>query len=315
MRLRPANYCTHAITCLFEQRKNLADAGILTETGAQNYSALVYSLFNAIKFVLPEHGRMYEFSMSGRETLDPPEGQEIYFNRPENCMSFTPYEVDSWATPFPITAFEYSHPERNGGRHTFGELSTRRIVLCMDAGEHTAITGVWWFDHMQTWLPAKVSILVKKVTEGLKISVAPQFEELYGQCDIDEGLYNDMYDEITVLVNVFTFLRCNNVGIESISAPKSLNKKRAKKKKVPLFEYRVLELKQDSTIKYEPATNGRKRKSPRMHLRRGHIRTYASGESTFVTACMVGKDGDGFLHKDYRVQRKSPERENGAFPI
>lgn len=75
---------------------------------------------------------------------------------------------------------------------------------------------------------------------------------------------------LLALLGLMTILRCDNAPTEVIPAPKFLNRKRAKKKKPLIPEYRTLHVTDHTARNSHPATGTYA--SPRTHWRRGHIR-------------------------------------------
>lgn len=100
-------------------------------------------------------------------------------------------------------------------------------------------------------------------------------------------------------MNLFYILGCSNVETADNPAPAALNKKRARAGKFPVLEYKTLVLKIDA-----PRTSGQAgggtHASPRVHLRRGHVRRLESGRRAWVQACVVGST-HGMVLKDYRI--------------
>lgn len=108
--------------------------------------------------------------------------------------------------------------------------------------------------------------------------------------------------------NLFYVLGCSNVATSDIPAPASLNKKRARAGKLPLFEYKTLVVKLDE--KHNPGIAlGGTHSSPRLHLRRGHVRRLDSGRRVWVQSCVVGSK-HGIIVKDYRITTKQSSQEN-----
>lgn len=99
-------------------------------------------------------------------------------------------------------------------------------------------------------------------------------------------------------LNFFYILGCANVEVVDIPAPRKLNQKREKSGRYPLLEYKTLALKLDAKHTSRPAAGGT-HASPRVHLRRGHVRQLESGRRIWVQACVVGAK-EGVIVKDYR---------------
>lgn len=94
-------------------------------------------------------------------------------------------------------------------------------------------------------------------------------------------------------------LNCVNTKRVEHPAPKFMNQKRAAKGKQPLFSFWTLHLPGPAANDAPPL--GGTHASPRLHLRRGHIRQYAPGKYTWVEACVVGNKQAGMVAKDYAL--------------
>jgi hypothetical protein len=104
------------------------------------------------------------------------------------------------------------------------------------------------------------------------------------------------------LVSVFlTALKCTNTKTIENHPPAKLQKKRKKQGKVPLFSYHTLHL-DIPNKKNNGESLGGTHASPRLHLRRGHIREYQPGKFCWVQPCMVGDPEKGFVGKDYQAR-------------
>ncbi len=86
-------------------------------------------------------------------------------------------------------------------------------------------------------------------------------------------------------------------------APKFINREREKKGKPPLFSHHLVTIGAEGYRELErevetipPAS----RLSPRLHLRRGHIRHLRSGKEIWIRSCTVGTEEQGTVSHDYR---------------
>lgn len=108
-------------------------------------------------------------------------------------------------------------------------------------------------------------------------------------------------DEISKMAAMFiSALNCSNIEYIDNPAPEALNRKRVKAGKVPLFSYKTLHIKvgpKEASINPMGGTHA----SPRVHLRRGHIRRLTDLRTTWVSACVVGNKELGMIHKEYAV--------------
>lgn len=103
----------------------------------------------------------------------------------------------------------------------------------------------------------------------------------------------------SVLCRFVMALNCVNTRRVEHPAPKFMNQKRAAKGRQPLFSFWTLHLPGSAANDGTPF--GGTHASPRLHLRRGHIRQYAPGKYTWVEACIVGNKQAGMVVKDYAV--------------
>jgi len=92
---------------------------------------------------------------------------------------------------------------------------------------------------------------------------------------------------------------CSNVKTTEHHPSERLNKSRKKKGKPPFFSYHTLHITGELSDK---SNQGGTHESPRLHLRRGHIRTLKSGIKAWVRRCLVGDKTKGFVGKDYKVE-------------
>lgn len=105
---------------------------------------------------------------------------------------------------------------------------------------------------------------------------------------------------VAVAWSVFAVMACSNVRPMEHQPAEALNRKRQKAGKMPLVTYKTLEIIAPSG-RTESVASGGTHASPRVHLRRGHIRRLSDGRTVWVQACVVGQK-HGMVVKDYRVR-------------
>lgn len=113
----------------------------------------------------------------------------------------------------------------------------------------------------------------------------------------------DAGEEITTLVSLLAALSCSNVKMHTEPAPEKLNLKRAKNKKLPFYEYKVLKV-ETKTTKGVASNTGLTitgRQSPREHLRRGHIRRLSDDRRVWVQQAVIGSPRKGSIEKSYKL--------------
>ncbi|RZI40347.1 hypothetical protein EGT07_23680 [Herbaspirillum sp. HC18] len=109
----------------------------------------------------------------------------------------------------------------------------------------------------------------------------------------------DSRDEAMMLVQACSVINCANVTTATVDAPAALNKKRRASGKQLFFSYKVLQLSEEKRGAGTP--NGGEHASPRMHLRRGHLRRLDS-KVVWVRPTMVNADSPrGVVAKDYAL--------------
>lgn len=114
----------------------------------------------------------------------------------------------------------------------------------------------------------------------------------------DELLPQNIIGIVSCAIEVFS---CSNVFTIEHAPAKFINTKRKAKGKVPLFSYRTLHIRVDEDARKINRWNKTSHESPRLHLRRGHIRRLQGGERIWVRAHLVGDKSKGFTHNDYIV--------------
>lgn len=117
-------------------------------------------------------------------------------------------------------------------------------------------------------------------------------------------LFKFVYLEpIFAVLELVVALECKNVTYQT-TQPRKLNKSAKKRGALPFDSYRVLTVVTNGKAE-KIITNNQKggdRHSPREHMRRGHIRTCASGIKTWVQPTVVNAGIGSVLNKDYRIK-------------
>lgn len=130
-------------------------------------------------------------------------------------------------------------------------------------------------------------------------SISPfSFEgQAEGDIEVAEIVLDDLLDTLIAL-------ECKNVINIDNFPPDKLNKKRTKNNKIPLFTFKTLHIVQNyrryKTLSHQEQIE-EQRKSPRLHLRRGHIRHYED-YNIWIEKTIVGNLFNGIIHKDYKVR-------------
>ena len=186
--------------------------------------------------------------------------------------------------PFPVIALEY----------TDGESKQRRITLATERDDDIALQHLISFDAVN-WVP---TCLVLMPREGFVFPVGdgvflPNVTALDAECPEDLAL-----EPAVSVLSLLNALACSNVHIER-SEPKKAGKKI--KAALPFDAYHVLTIDVPGRAGEGAATGGHR--SPREHLRRGHIRRLGDSRRIWVNATVVASGrGGGVIAKDYAVR-------------
>lgn len=107
------------------------------------------------------------------------------------------------------------------------------------------------------------------------------------------------------------FLSCKNITTRTVLAPERLNKKRRKNHRLPICEYKVLEIKPLSGAHYSAASPSQPSQGlMRVHLCRGHFKEYPPDRPLFGKysgrfwwqPIVRGEKKRGILNKDYAIK-------------
>lgn len=123
--------------------------------------------------------------------------------------------------------------------------------------------------------------------------------ELWG----DEWVENaqlEMSNEMCAVLELIEALSCSNVSHESLPM-RRLAKSAAKRGALPFDEYKVLVVTNKDRNDMNICQSFGDRRSPREHLRRGHVRRYTNGLRVWIQSCVVNAGAGGRIHNDYLV--------------
>lgn len=237
------------------------------------------------KFLLPPGGRLY----------DDPEFRALD-------------ETKEIHLPFPFIAIEYQHngyTDKDSQTFNNGSLvkSSKRIILARERDDSIAIMPICFGDNDGLWGPfpevaiPKTNFLDRKSIVGGRVAI-----RVYAQSK--DFPLSDYDDELGALLCFLNVLECPNVHFE-----KSKKNKEGKKIKsaLPFDDYHILTVdigKTKNNPNYKESNSANR--SPREHIRRGHIRRYESGLKIWVNAAVVnGGKGVFKAEKDYRFKNSA----------
>ena len=216
---------------------------------------------------------------------------------------------DSLELPFPIIALEY---EVDSSKQKVGQLRYEKsLVLVEDIGSYLEI-------HIVSKL-VDVNILgcnwlsfpwVKIPKNGLLGERENNLIKMRGIIREDQNVPIDDYNsELMALLDFLNALSCRNVHIEKSKAiTPSVRSKSGKKKKIkttiPYDDYHYLTVDVPSKRYSNDNSDGiGDRRTPREHLRRGHIRRYSWGK-IWINATVVNPGIGNKVDKIYKLRNR-----------
>lgn len=282
------NYCAHAIDDLKKLRPRLAPSLEL-----DTVDHLLQGIANSVKFRIPDYGRI----------LERKKGDTVGETIEKYCPNFR--------LPYPTVALEWSIPDCQslaypGSGYDFERDCGYDAVICLASEEernkeHFVVMRLMcraFSPEGKAWVPLNFGATISP--GGASISIFAQTNT--GKATGEGSLVarSDVIGEISALVEFVAALACSNSVAADAALPNAnLNAKRAKSGKTPFFSYKVLTISAQGS-KAPSGSQCGTHGSPRVHLRRGHIRRLPE-RTVWVNACVVGDKSKGFVHKDYKV--------------
>lgn len=176
--------------------------------------------------------------------------------------------------------------------------STKAIIFAREHENAIALLQISWFDNAKRWA-AMGEVTIPRtgyLDRGTVVNGRTCVKHTVPAwpCTIE-----DFADEVGSLMNFLNILQCSNVHVER-SEPKRAGKKI--KAALQFDTYHLLTIDIPSVASGDRQGPGTHR-SPREHLRRGHIRRLSDGRRIWVNAAVVGGGkGAGIVTKDYAIR-------------
>jgi hypothetical protein len=229
-----------------------------------------------------------------------PDGGEILEDREFRAVEDTVLRL-----PFPVIALEYFENTHNPvGIHTV--KSSKRMVIAYEVFENEEIfiriIPISWIDELQVWQPLPpISLNTKAKGSDLKVIDRETWElkciHLHNYANYIFNV-SDYMNEAVALFSFLNALACSNITTEKLSRKGPLNPRGM----VPFDEYHVLTLPSHRSI--DGTDQGGSHRSPREHLRRGHIRRLSDSRKIWVNAAIVNCGIGSKTKKDYAISKR-----------
>lgn len=226
----------------------------------------INAMYKAAKFLLPDGGRILpDKELRGLEGLD------------------------RLSLPFQTVALEYG----------CSESKQKRITLATERDDDIALQHIFGgdsFSQNMAWVPTCTILMSRNAPfllgYGATHEGLPDVMPLDSECPFEIAV-----EPAVALLSLLNALACSNVHIER-SYPKKFGKKI--KSALPFDTYHILTIDVPGKAEGGAGSSGHHR-SPREHLRRGHIRRL-DGRCIWVNATVVSAGrGAGVVSKDYRM--------------
>lgn len=257
-------------------------ANVSSELGALQQALLGMTMHKHVpKFVLPEGGRIFNDELKGL---------------PEKLR-----------LPFPVVVIEYKVSGESVDSQQQVLNSFKRIAVAKE-GENDIIEvfSIFHETDSDSWFVVPASAILNGKNAGcyvnskFQIGLHSYIKNLPGW---DQRLANDLADEAIAVCELIEALSCSNVSHEALPVRK-LNKSAAKRGAKPFDEYRILTVSSSSA---NPNQRGGgivgDRRSPREHLRRGHIRVLQDKRKIWVQSTVVNAGTSGRVFHDYDLRK------------
>lgn len=305
--MTPHNYLRQAIPAIKEIIHRLdATPGFISKS-----LELLEEAQRAVKFVLPDNGVIFDNQLRGLPDILKLPYNEIVI---EYCCS------------------------NSGGRvaNHFGEDQTtpvrKRIVYAQQDGENIQVASIVCLEtpmgdrwqvlpYVAEMIPRsnvcdseiintdeiKDEQYKKKNPDSYKVDkvvgthydIGGMAKKCHGD-DWHEHAHYNMGDECQAVLSLIEALSCSNVKATPLPVRQKINKGAAKRGALPFDEYHILTLDGHSKSSGEGKTF-LDRRSPREHLRRGHIRRLEN-KRIWINSMVVNAGNHGKIHKSYELE-------------
>lgn len=218
--------------------------------------------------------------------------------------------------PFPCVVIEYTSVTDSVGpsEKAFGREGTssapKRIIVAQEVEEQIVVFSIVQYqleDKPPYWFffPYCAVIPINNPNKEFKVTTVGQDPAFVERMlpDWRERASVDLVDEARTVMEFLEALSCSNVGFSDyLSSQKKSGK--TNKKNLCFDSYRVLSLKPSTELKKKENNNIihiDNRLSPREHLRRGHVRHYASGLKIWINNMIINAGAGNKVSKIYKV--------------
>lgn len=266
--MKPLNYCRE----LKRFNKMLIKRHSFTKDYTDVLKEYIDLCNRSEKFLLPDGGLLLDTDLKGID------------------------ETQKLRLPHQCTCIEYAVSGSHSGSDT--SQSTKRILFAEELEDSNIILIkiAYWADNLRAWLvlpeigiPRDDYLIrdgsgVATIKMMRKITVTPE---------------DDYQGEVSSLLGLINILNCSNVNMRTTKTRRP--RKSKARSPYPFDSYQILMVGGQASP-YIPKGVAGSGRSPREHVRRGHIRRLQSGHTIWVNASIVNAGAsNGLVTKNYRV--------------
>jgi hypothetical protein len=181
----------------------------------------------------------------------------------------------------------------------FGLITAKLKKIVVYAVEFkTNVTVSVWGGLDEVWIPFGIVSIPK--TNFMRYDADGEVSFSFKRVDVTENEYKKDMDALSnmaagTLLNFLNALACSNVHTEKLPPRKPSKTLGA----LPFDEYHVLTI--DRPAGTGNGHAGGSHRSPREHLRRGHIRRLPTGSKIWVNAAVINAGAGGKIRKQYAM--------------
>ena len=322
------NYAAQAEKCLSTNFKK----SIFKKDFLRVQEIFVNEIKNSVHFALPDGGTIFDDAKKGIRN----EKVRLPFTKISieyYCPEINEYKEGLvWASKRLILAEEMTTQQLLDNSKGYTNVMVEHFQNCEDDDIWIVIYAASFYPDVNLWSPEVVGWALpsawdqpirdklESITDresdhsgngtemyGFPVALCPEMiaygQKIDGKASVSTFI-KDIASEVSALLELCEALSCSNVHHEIIeSVNHAVNQRRVKDGKVPMYETRTLWIDVPGADKGLSEWQGGTHRSPRQHLRRGHIRNLQSGKKVWVNATIVGAKESGFIHKTYGVKQ------------
>lgn len=222
-----------------------------------------------------------------------PDGGRLLLDKEYKALD----ETQPLRLPYPVIALEYYRGAKDPEAGL--QKSSKAIIFANEYEDTIALTQVSWLDRKQHWWAMGTVQIPKTGYIDRNLKNADGWVGIASSHPLPPATHADFGDEVGAFISFMNIMQCSNVHVEK-SAAKHENKKTKSALKFDSYHILTIDVPQSPGGSGMPSGPHR---SPREHLRRGHIRRLADGRRIWVNAAIVGAGkGAGVVSKDYTLR-------------